>query len=123
MIKKTLLGLSIMTGSILSGCATGPSDQYYWGGYEGLINDMYVNAGKATPQVQIEKITQDIQKAENAGKPVPPGVYAHLGFMYSLEGNNVSATAAFNEEKALYKDSEVLINGMLERAKKATQQK
>jgi hypothetical protein len=120
MNKRALIGFSVIACSILSGCATGPQDQYYWGQYESLINDMYVNAGQATPVVQIEKITQDIQQAENQGKPVPPGVYAHLGFMYSLEGNVGAATEAFNEEKSLYKDSQILIDGMLERANKAS---
>lgn len=123
MTKRKILGLSIIMSSVLSACTTGAPEQYYWGQYETLIKNMYVNAGKATPQIQIAKITEDIQKAENAGKPIPPGVYAHLGFMYSLDGNNSAATAAFNEETARYKESETLINGMLARAKKVTDQK
>ena len=123
MTKRTFLGLSVVIASLLSGCMTGAKDQYYWGQYETLLRDMYTEEGKATPQVQIQKITQDIQQAENSGQPVPPGVYAHLGFMYSIEGNDTAATDAFNTERTLYKDSAVLINGMLERANKATTKK
>lgn len=123
MIKKKLLSLLLVVSAFISACTTTAPDQYYWGKYERLIHDMYVKAGKATPQVQIERITQDIQKAEKKGKPVPPGVYAHLGFMYSLDGNIEAATAAFNEEKSLYKDSAILIDGMLARAQKSAIEK
>ncbi len=123
MDKRVLTSIAILVCITATGCATGPKHQYYWGNYETLIHDMYVNAGKATPTIQIAKITEDIQKAEGQGKPVPPGVYAHLGFMYSLEGNEGAATEAFNEEKSLYKDSQALIDGMLKRAEQARSQK
>lgn len=109
--------LFLLAMSFLAGCAT-VNQQYYWNSYEGLIYDMYNKPGKATPDVQIDKLTRDIQKAESVGRPTPPGVYAHLGFMYAAQGNMEKAEAAFNEEKTLYPESEVLINGMLERSKK-----
>lgn len=116
MNKRWMTPLFVVTLLLLSGCTIGPQDQYYWGKYEDLIHDMYVTAGKATPTDQIEAITRDIEKAEEADQTVPPGVYAHLGFMYSLEGDMVSAMEAFDAEKSLYKDSHTLIDGMLKRA-------
>lgn len=100
---------------LLAGCASN-KNLYYWGHYEPLIYDMYVKPGKADPGTQIEKLTGDIQKAQGRDKTIPPGVYAHLGFMYAIQGNLGRAEEAFNEEKALYPESVVFIDGMMDRA-------
>ncbi|MFT6102878.1 MAG: hypothetical protein ACJATV_000547 [Granulosicoccus sp.] len=110
------LSAALISSCLLAGCISAPKTTYHWGQYEKLLHDMYMVPGEATSIVQIEKITTDIQQAEALGKPVPPGVYAHLGYMYSIEGNNVAATDAFNTEKSLYPDSQTLIDGMLKRA-------
>ena len=72
---------------LASGCVTPPEVHYYWGNYEALLLNMYVEPGAADPFTQIEQLSVDIQQAENTGKPVPPGLYAHLGMMYALNGN------------------------------------
>ena len=73
----------------LAGCATGPL--YEWGHYEDLVYEMYVQPGKADPAVQVEKLSRDVAEAETKGRLVPPGVYAHLGYMYLLQGNAAAA--------------------------------
>lgn len=99
---------------MLTGCAS--QGTYYWGNYEQLIHDMYVEPGNADPVKQIDLLTTDIQKAQSKGKPTPPGVHAHLGYMYSLQGNTSQAKVAFLQEKALYPESATLIDGMMKRA-------
>jgi hypothetical protein len=111
-----LLSTAFISSYLLTGCISAPQNTYHWGQYEQLLHDMYIDPGKATPVIQIEKLSTDIQQAEALGKPVPPGVYAHLGFMYSLEGNTTAATNAFDTERSLYPDSQTLIDGMLKRA-------
>jgi len=115
--KRITAVLAVVFSLILAGCISTPQNTYYWGNYEKVLHDMYVKPGEATPQVQITTLTTDIQQAENQGKPIAPGVYAHLGLMYSIEGNVGAAEDAFNQEKALYPDSTVLIDGMLARVK------
>lgn len=101
---------------LLNGCAS--TDQlYHWGSYEGLLYKMYNEPGEATPEVQIERLTVDIQQAEAYGKRVPPGVYAHLGVMYTASGNLAKAEEAFNEEKMLFPEAALLIDGMMQRAR------
>lgn len=117
-IKQTinLFAAGVLTAMVISGCANRQPQMYYWGEYEALIYDMYVEAGTAEADVQIEKLTADIDKASNAGKRVPPGVYAHLGFMYASKGNVNLAVEAFNQEKALFPESAKFIDGMMDRA-------
>lgn len=112
--KKLLLPVMVCSVLFLSGCAS--KNTYYWGDYEQLVHDMYIEPGSADATTQIEKLTTDIQKAQSSGKPTPPGVHAHLGYMYSLQGNTSEAKTALLQEKALYPESAVLIDGMLERA-------
>jgi len=100
----------------ISGCVSSQKNMYYWGEYEKLIYEMYNQPGTADAVTQIQKITSDIQKAESQGLKVPPGVYAHLGFMYALQGNTAQSMDSFNEEKNLFPESSVLIDGMMSRA-------
>lgn len=103
---------------LLTGCATNQKEMYYWGEYEQLIRAAYVEPGSADPQTQIEKLSADIQKGESLGKKVAPGIYAHLGFLYAVQGKNSQSKASFLEEKSLYPESAVFIDGMLNRTKK-----
>ncbi len=106
-----MLGIFLATG-----CATN-NEIYYWGEYEQLIHDAYINPGSADPATQIEKLSADIQKAEAVGKRVAPGIYAHLGFLYAVEGKDSQSREAFKQEQALYPESIAFIEGMLRRAK------
>jgi hypothetical protein len=110
---RTLLLLCIF---LVAGCAT-KKEIYYWGEYEQLIHDAYINPGSADPATQIEKLNADIQKSEAKGKRVAPGIYAHLGYLYALEGKDSQSKAAFKQEQTLYPESTVFIEGMLNRAK------
>ena len=94
---------------------------YYWGEYEQLIHDAYVKPGSADPQTQINTLTTDLQKTEAAGKKVPPGIYAHLGFLYAMQGMKAESKEAFMVERSLYPESIVFIDGLLNRAKKSEQ--
>lgn len=97
------------------GCETS-SSLYYWGSYESLLYDMYHKPGSAIPEIQIQKLRRDIQVAESRGYKVAPGIYAHLGFMYAALGNKSAAEESFNREKALYPESAVMLDGMIERS-------
>ena len=115
-VKNTLV-LAVVSLS-LTGCAINTPTLYHWGEYENLIYSMYIEPGSADPTMQVEKLTTDIQRAADRGKNVAPGVYAHLGFMYALLGNVELSKAAFDEEKALFPESSVFIDGMMKRANK-----
>jgi len=114
-LKNYLLLSILMFG--FSGCVPNKPTLYHWGEYENLVYDMYIEPGTADANTQVAKLTTDIQKAASHGKPVPPGIYAHLGFMYALLGNTGLSQDAFNEEKARYPESSVFIDGMMQRAK------
>jgi len=113
-VKVLVIGL--VSVLLVAGCATGHKDMYYWGEYENMLNDMYSNPGNTGLDVQIEKIHTDINHADEEGKPSPPGLYAHLGFLYASQGDIAKAKKAFNIEKKLFPESATFINGMMKRA-------
>ena len=110
-----------LAACLLMGACESTSSLYYWGDYEQLVYDMYNRPGKAPPELQIDKLTSDIEQAQNSGKRVAPGIHAHLGMMYAAIGNMAAAEVAFNNEKALYPESATLLDGMLQRAYNAKQ--
>ncbi len=110
------LSCLLLLSALAAGCVSAPKGHYYWGNYEALILAMYAEPGSADPVQQIEKLNADLQQAESIGKPAPPGLYAHLGFMYAMNGDVSQAEAAFNEERELFPESAVFIDGMMERA-------
>lgn len=116
MLKKSV-AVSLLSLFLLAGCSTN-KEIYYWGNYEQLVHDTYVTPGSADPETQIEQLNIDIQKSESLGKKAAPGIYAHLGYMYAMQGKSAQSEAAFKEEVSLYPESKVFIEGMLSRAKK-----
>lgn len=113
-LRVMIIGLAGL--GFIAGCAPVHKDMYYWGEYESLLHDMYENPGEAAPDVQIEKLITDIQQARDSGKNTPPGIYAHLGFVYASQGDLNKAKSAFSKEKKLYPESAVFINGLMKRA-------
>ncbi len=101
----------LLTGAVvllLSGCGTPP--KYYWGNYEGLIYTQYGEPGKATPEYQIIKLEEDIQRARSKNQPLPPGFFAHLGYQYVAAGKGAEARQSFETEKRLFPESAPFLN-------------
>lgn len=107
----------VCLGLIIQGCAHQSKSLYYWGQYEPMIYDMYLNPGKADLDTQILTLSELIEKAESYGKKVPPGIYAHLGMAHAQSGNIDAALDAFNAEKELYPESTVFLDGIINRSK------
>lgn len=112
MILKFFILIALST--VFSSCV---STKYYWGEYENLIYTQYQEPGKATPEVQIQKLEADIQKAAGKNQPLPPGFYAHLGYQYLQIGKAVEARQYFNAEKAAFPESAALMDRFLKKIK------
>ncbi len=106
----------LILAALASGCVTPPKEHYYWGNYQALILAMYVEPGSVDSFTQIEKLTEDLQQAEGNGQAPPPGLYAHLGMMYAINGDLSLAEDAFQQERDLFPEAAVLIDGMMARA-------
>ena len=107
----------LLACSVLTGCAT-TEPLYFWGNYEDLIYGMYLEPGSADTTTQVAKLKEDINKASTDGKPVPPGLHAHLGYIYFLQGDTHAAALEFETEKKLFPESAKFIDGLMGRLKK-----
>jgi len=102
----------LLLAALASGCVTPPKDHYYWGNYQPLILAMYVEPGSVDSFTQIAKLTEDLQQAEANGQAIPPGLYAHLGMMYAINGDVSLSEEAFQRERDLFPEAAVFIDGM-----------
>ena len=102
--------------ALLTGCAA--PTLYSWGQYEELIYVTYSAPGKAAPEMQIEKLEQDYQKARADNKRVPPGFHAYLGYLYVQIGKVDEARRALETEKAEFPESTVFVDRLLTNLKK-----
>lgn len=106
--KVMLSGMIVL----LAGCAAKPSKQIYtWNGYQDTVYDYYTN--KTSPQEQIAALQKLVEESQASNKPVPPGVHAQLGMLFSNTGNASMAMAEFNAEKTQYPESASYINFLL----------
>ncbi len=110
--KLTIVATIIL---LLQGCET-HRNLYYWGDYQEVIYDIYLNPGEADVVTQIYKLNLTIERAENKGMKVPPGLFAHLGMVHAQAGNPGLAKQALLQEKALYPESAFFIEGILTRS-------
>jgi hypothetical protein len=100
-----------------AGCAATPQPIYRWGVYEDVVYETYAKGG-ADPGTQILVLSEDIVRTQAAGKRVPPGAHAHLGYLYAATGQPDLAAQQFQLEKDLFPESATFVDGMLERMNK-----
>ena len=101
---------------LFTGCAA--PTLYTWGHYEELIYVSYAAPGKLSPEMQIEKMEQDYQKARSTNKRMPPGWHVQLGYLYYQTGKMDQAYQEFMTEKAEFPESTVFIDRLLINYKK-----
>ena len=96
---------------LFAGCAS--PTLYTWGQYERLIYASYAAPGKVLPEMQVEKLEEDYQKARSANKRMPPGWHAHLGYLYFQLGKLDQAKQELETEKAEFPESAVFMDRLL----------
>jgi hypothetical protein len=108
---------ALVAAGLAAGCAEKPQI-YRWGIYEELVYEMYAKPGAADPDTQVVRLSEDIARTQSEGKRVPPGVHAHLGYMYYLSGNAEAALDEFATERALFPESASFIDGIFARLRR-----
>ncbi|WP_435929267.1 DUF4810 domain-containing protein [Dryocola sp. BD613] len=89
---------------VLTGCAKQePKKIYYWGNYQDTLYSFYAN--DSSSEAQIGALQAIVEKAKATAKPVPPGLHAQLGMLYSNTGKMDLAIAEFNKERMLFPES------------------
>ena len=111
MWRRMLLAAGV---AIVAGCST-PHQNFYWGQYEHAVYGMYFEPGEMDPQTQIDLLQEDVERSEAKGLRIAPGIHAHLGYLYAMEGNIAQAKTELATEKTLFPEATVWVDGMLSR--------
>lgn len=109
MKNTTLYSLLIL---IIVGCA--PQTMYYWGDYS---NTLYKYKKDATPET-LEKHKTELQdiinKSNEKGLRIPPGINAELGYIFLLQEQYDQAMIYLKKEKSTYPESSKFIDDLLQ---------
>lgn len=107
---------SLLAIILLVGCATAPKPIYFWDGYQNIIYQYY-QTDTVDPEQQIASLKEIIEKSQSTDLPVPPGLHAHLGMLYSNTGHPELAIAEFETEKAQFPESTTFMNFLMNKSK------
>ncbi|MDY6952935.1 MAG: DUF4810 domain-containing protein [Thermodesulfobacteriota bacterium] len=102
---------------LLIGCASSTT-LYEWGRYEDAIYDMYLKPGKVSKAQEIERLEQQIEETVSACRLVPPGLHAHVAYLYVSDGDYIGAMVHLQSEKTKFPESVHFIDGIIERMQK-----
>lgn len=103
-----------------AGCAPRQAPMYYFG-----KSELALYASKRLPteenrQKLRESLEDVVQQSQKDGMRVPPGVFAHLGYLKLLENNTAEATLFFAREKQLYPEATVFMDRMINKIETTT---
>lgn len=90
---------------------------YYWGSYESMAYLSYAKPEKATLQMQLEKLEEDVAKASASTATAHPGLHAQLGYVYYQLGRVEDAMKEFEAEKKLFPESATFMDRMMGKTK------
>lgn len=92
---------------------------YYYGNYSDAVYS-YFKADETPVSQQITILEEVIAQAQGKGKPVAPGVHAHLGMLYFESGNNDQGINHFEHEKTLFPESAEYIDFLINKSSRVT---
>ena len=97
----------------MSGCAQ-TGGIYYYGSYSKTLYALKDSPSDETQLQHIEELHKIIDRSNEEGRRIPPGVQAELGYMYGKRGDINKAREFLNSEKITYPESQYFIDKLQE---------
>lgn len=115
-MKRIIVWFMICLGSLyLAGCK--PKQMYYFGDYSKTLYGYEKNQNDESLLKHKQELERVISESETRALPVPPGIYAELGYI-NLNANSLKeAIRLFQMESQLYPESRLLMNRLIQSAK------
>lgn len=107
--------LFVIASVALTACVTPEPPLYRWGDYENIVYQSYRSPGESDPFNDSVKLEEDMARTQAEGQAVPPGVRVHLGYLYFNQGRSDEARALFEQEREVFPESAVFVDGLLQR--------
>ena len=106
----------IMTGIFFAGCM--PRQQmYYFGNYSQTLYAFEKNKNEEALINHKQELEKVISVSEVRNLPVPPGIFAELGYINFKANNSQEAIRLFKAESQLYPESKHLMDRLIQSAK------
>lgn len=95
----------------LSLAACAPKSLYQWGGYEDMLYRGYKEPEKM--EVMRTNLEAHIQKLQQSGQKVPPGMNSELATLYLQSGDKAKARNYYSAERDTWPESQQLMNALI----------
>lgn len=101
--------------ALLVGCASsGPAPLYHWGNYTAHSYDHLRQAQPAA--AQLARMQQQLDQAASQSLPMPPGFYAHMGWLHAQLGQRSEALQAWQREQQQFPESAAYLQTLMARS-------
>lgn len=110
------LALAGMAAALLAGCASRPQPIYYWGNFQDHQYAYF--KGEKGPEDGIQGLEKIKEEAKAKGKPVPPGLQAHLGLLYGQTGRTDLLEQNLLAERESFPESSIYLDFLLKKTPK-----
>jgi hypothetical protein len=115
-MRKLYFGvlLPVLCFLISTGCA--PKKMYYFGNYSNTLYSFEKNQNDKSLLKHKQELETVITESESRNLPVPPGIYAELGYINLKSNNSKEAIRLFQAESQLYPESKHLMDRLIQSA-------
>ena len=115
MKNKIIIFSFFWVGISIAGCSA--PKMYYFGDYSKTLYALEKNQNEESLLNHKQELEKIISESEAKGLPIPPGIYAELGYI-CLNGNDTNeAIRLFNNELSLYPESKQLMDRLIQSAR------
>jgi hypothetical protein len=107
---KCMMCLALLVS--LAGCSR-PA-LYDWGSYGASVDRLSTAKDVNLPEER-DAMAKEVQDTVAAGKQVPPGKFAYVGYLYAITNDPAAARKYFEAEKKAYPESAIFVDRMVGR--------
>ncbi len=110
--------ITLLFGLLFSGCAARPAKEpmYYYGRYSHNLYTLEKHQTEEALLTHRQGLEIIISEAGTRNLPIPPGIYAELGYIHFKANNHQEAITFFQAEAELYPESKILMDRLIENA-------
>jgi hypothetical protein len=116
-MRKLYLGVFFIVLCCLAAAGCAPQKMYYFGNYSNTLYSFEKNQNGESLLKHKQEIETVITESELRNLPVPPGIYAELGYLNLKSNNSKEAIRLFQSESQLYPESRHLMDRLIQSAK------
>ena len=115
-MRKLYFGVffTVLCCLVSAGCA--PQKMYYFGNYSNTLYSFEKNQNDESLLKHKQELETVITESESRNLPVPPGIYAELGYINLKSNNSKEAIGLFQAESQLYPESRHLMDRLIQSA-------